>query len=109
MDAVMSIALSLDRHIVSTPDTLGGKPRIAGRRNAVADVAVWYERMGKSADELCAEHGLTLAEVYAALAYYYDHKREIDESLAAGEAWVDSMRATTASRLEERLKGLRGG
>jgi hypothetical protein len=31
---------SLDRHVVGTPDTLGGKARIAGRRISVEDIAI---------------------------------------------------------------------
>jgi uncharacterized protein (DUF433 family) len=100
---------TIDRHIVSTPDTLGGKPRLAGRRISVEDIAVWHERMGKSVDEIAAEYDLSLAEVHAALAYYFDHKAEIDQQLADGEAWVATMRASTPSLLERRLKDLRGG
>ena len=101
-------ALSLDRHIQVLPDTMGGKPHLAGRRISVEDIAVWHERMGKSSDEICAEHDLTLAEVHAALAYYFDHKLEIDSRLATGEALVATMRATTPSVLERKLKELRG-
>lgn len=47
-------------------------------------VAVWHNRLGKSPDEIVAEHaGLTLADVYAALAHYYDHRAEIDADIEA--------------------------
>ena len=36
---------TLDQHIEITPGVVGGKPRIAGRRITVRDVAVWHERM----------------------------------------------------------------
>jgi uncharacterized protein (DUF433 family) len=97
------VTLTLDRHIVATPDTLGGKPRIAGRRIAVADIAVWHERMGWSADRICDEFDLTLAEVHAALAYYFDHKTEIDRRLADDAAFVDKMRRETPSLLRQRM------
>jgi uncharacterized protein (DUF433 family) len=62
-------------HIVQTPGVCGGKPRIDGRRIRVQDVAVNYERLGMTPDEICdAYPGLTLGEVHAALAYYYDHR-----------------------------------
>ena len=57
---------TLDDHIELTPDTAGGKPRIRGRRVTVQDIAIWHERLGKSADEISAEYDLTLADVYAA-------------------------------------------
>jgi uncharacterized protein (DUF433 family) len=100
--------LTLDRHIVATPGVRGGRPCIAGRRIAVADVAVWHERMGMSADEICNEFQLTLAEVYAALAYYFDHKAEIDKRLADDETFVAQMRAKTPSVLQRKLNEIAG-
>ena len=79
-------------HIISTPDTLGGKPRIAGHRISVQDVAIWHERMGMSADEIATEYGLTLGEVYAALSYYHDHREEIDARIREGAARVEELK-----------------
>ena len=62
------------QHIEQPPDITGGKPRIAGSRISVQNVVIWYERMGKSADEIASDYGVTLADVYAALAYYYDNR-----------------------------------
>jgi uncharacterized protein (DUF433 family) len=67
-------------HIEITPGVAGGKPRIAGHRITVQDIVVWHGFMGKSADELAMEYGLTLADVYSALAYYDDHRAEIDQA-----------------------------
>ena len=41
---------SLDRHVVATPGTLGGKARIAGRRISVEDIAIWHVRLGKTVE-----------------------------------------------------------
>ena len=81
--------LALKSHIESTPEVLGGKPRIAGRRIAVQDIVVWHERMGRSADEIASEYSLTLSSIYAALAYYFDHREEIDDSLRRGDEFID--------------------
>ncbi len=93
------MAVSLDRHIESTPDVCGGKPRIAGHRITVQNVVIWHERLGLSADEIAAEYDLTLADVYAALAYYYDHRAEIDASIRKDEALVAQLRERTPSKL----------
>lgn len=98
----------LDRHIEITPGVAGGKPRIAGHRITVQNIVIWHERMGKSADEICAEYELTLAEVYAALAYYFDHRDEIDQSIDASKAFVQTLRKHTPSMLEQKLKAHRG-
>jgi uncharacterized protein (DUF433 family) len=98
----MPAMLTLDRYIVATPDTLGGRPRIAGRRIAVAHIAHWHERQGMTADAICDEYDLTLPEVHAALAYYFEHKHAIDARQVSDEAFVEELRAKSASRLRER-------
>jgi uncharacterized protein (DUF433 family) len=92
-------------HIVSTPDTCGGKPRIAGSRIRVKDVVVWHHRQGMTPSEIVSKWPhLTLASVYAALAYYHDHREEMNAELAADEAWYDEQRAKSPSLLKEKLK-----
>ncbi len=101
----MAAEITLDRHIEITPGVAAGKPRIAGHRITVQDIAIWHELMGLSADEIAAEHGLTLASVYAALAYYYDHYAEIEEAIRADESFVEQLRRRTPSKLLEKLRG----
>ncbi len=94
---------TLDQHIEITPGIAGGKPRIAGRRITVQSIVIWHERMGKSADEIAAEYDLELADVYAALAYYFDHRAEIDQSIEDSQAFVKALRRTTPSKLRQKL------
>jgi hypothetical protein len=56
--------------------------------------------MGMIPDEIATEYDLTLAEVYAALAYYFDHRAEIDQSITESEAFVEALRENTPSTLE---------
>jgi len=95
---------SSNQHIEITPGVVGGKPRIAGRRITVQDIVIWHERLGKTPDEIAAEYELTLAEVYAALAYYFDHRPEIDQSISDGEAFVEALRQSTPSKLQQKLQ-----
>lgn len=99
---------SLDRFIEADLNIAGGKPRIAGRRITVQNVAIWHERLGRSADEICSEHDLTLAEVHAALAYYFDHREEIDRSIGKGKAIVEAVRQSTPSTVARKLSEARG-
>jgi uncharacterized protein (DUF433 family) len=96
---------TVSSHITITPGVAGGKPRITGRRITVQHIMFWHERLGLSADEIATEYNLSLADIYAALAYYYDHREEIDRRTAEDEAFVAAMRASTASILRERLVG----
>lgn len=90
---------SLDQHIEITPGVAGGKPRVAGRRIKVQDIVVWHEHLGQSADEIAAEYDLSLADVHAALAYYFDHRAEIDRSIAEGQAFAEALRRRTPSKV----------
>jgi uncharacterized protein (DUF433 family) len=96
---------SLDQRIVRTPDICGGKPRIAGHRITVQNIAIWHDRLGWSADEIASEYDLELADIYAALAYYFAHREEINQSIREGNAFVEEMRRKTPSKLEEKLQG----
>src|SRR4051794_26824632 len=81
-------------HIVRTPDTCGGKPRIAGSRIQVKDVAVMHDRMKMSPEQIVSDYPhLTLADIDAALAYYHDHREAIDAEIKADKEWYDDMRA----------------
>jgi uncharacterized protein (DUF433 family) len=96
---------TLDAHIESSPGVAGGKPRIAGHRITVQDVAIWHDRLGLSADQIASEHGLSLADIHAALAYYFDHREEIDQAIASDEAFVEELRQRLPSRFRGRLTG----
>jgi uncharacterized protein (DUF433 family) len=92
-------------HIVSTPDTCGGKPRIAGSRIQVKHLVIMHQRQGMSPEDIVSEFPhLSLADVYAALAYYHDHREAMNAEIAADRAWYENQKATQPSRLQERLK-----
>lgn len=67
--------------IVSDPDVRDGHPVIEGSRVRVVDLAASHLYRHLTADELATNFNLSLAQVYAALAYYYQHKAEIDAVL----------------------------
>jgi uncharacterized protein (DUF433 family) len=93
-------------HIEITPGTCGGKPRIAGHRIRVEDIVVWHERMGDSPDEIVTRFPqITLSDVYAALAYYHDHREEIDADMEEGEKIVEEVRRLYPSKLNKKLGG----
>ena len=96
----------LDQHIEITPGIAGGKPRITGRRITIQNIVVWHERMGKTVDEISAEHDLSLAEVYAAMAYYFDHRQAIDQSIAADESFAVALKQQAPSIVQMKLRDL---
>ena len=94
-----------DTHIEITPGIAGGKPRIAGHRIKVQHVAIWHEQLHMTPQQIAKEYGLKLVEVQAALAYYHDHREEIDKDIADDGAFIEEMRKKTPSQLAEKLKG----
>ena len=72
--------LSIDM-IVSNPKIRSGRPIIAGTTLCVQDVAAHHIYRKYPPEELAHQLQISLAQVHAALAYYYAHKDEIDARL----------------------------
>ena len=91
--------------IVATPGVRDGRPRIDGHRVTVADVAVWHERQGLSPDEIVDRYpSLTLTDIHAALAYYFENRDRIDADIVDSERRADLFRAGRPSILEKARK-----
>ncbi|MGH9380411.1 MAG: DUF433 domain-containing protein [Thermoanaerobaculia bacterium] len=99
---------TLDAYIESSPEVRGGKPRIAGTRLTVADVILMHLRLGQSTEEIAGTYDLALAAVHAALAYYYDHRADVDRSIEEDEAYAEAFSRQNPSPLREKLKSLSG-
>lgn len=92
-------------HVETTAGTCGGRPRIAGTRIRVQDVVVWTEQ-GQSPDEIVVSFPhLSLADVYAALAYYHDNRSLIDQHLREDEAIMMRLAADKGSGFLARHPG----
>ena len=77
------------RYIVQRAGVRSGHPVVEGTRIGVHDV-VAMTKTGASVDEVVARlSGLTRAQVYECLAYYEDHRTELDPLVAAQTAHLD--------------------
>ena len=82
----------LEGYITSAPGVCGGKPCIAGHRIRVMDIVLLDEK-GYAPEEIILHYPqLTLAQVYAAMAYYHDHREEVREQIRQSEAVVDAFK-----------------
>jgi uncharacterized protein (DUF433 family) len=105
-EALQGRVFVIRTHITKTPGVCGGKACIAGHRVRVMDVVVWHERRGYSADEVVGMFpGITLADVHAALAYYFDNREEIEADFRKDEEWERSARANYPSKVKEKPGG----
>jgi len=75
--------------IVTTPDTLGGAPRIEGRRIGVHHIAARVVDGGESPMTVAAEYDLDIADVHRALTYYYDNPEEMHRVQAERQSVPD--------------------
>jgi uncharacterized protein (DUF433 family) len=87
---------TIARHIDTSPDVCGGKPRIAGTRIRVEDIYVWFELQRKSAEEIVSDFPqLSMGDVFAAMAYYWDHRDEIQRQMSSAEDRVADLKVRT--------------
>lgn len=83
----------IKEHIEIVEGAGGPKARIVGSRIRVQDIVIWHEKLGEPVDVILDQFpDLTAADVYAALAYYWDHRDEIEQRIADSKAFVDDMR-----------------
>lgn len=99
--------VELNQYIEITPGIRSGKPRIAGTRITVADVAIMYLRMGQSLEEIVGKYNLSLASVHTAMAFYYDNREEVDRRIAEAETFAEAERLNASSLLKEKLDAMR--
>ncbi|MEK7251189.1 MAG: DUF433 domain-containing protein [Bacteroidota bacterium] len=88
--------MGIETLLVRTPNVCGGRLRIQGTRITVLQIASVYKQ-GWGAEEIVVQYPhLSLAEVYAALAYYHANRDEVERELR--EEQLD------AERLEQEFK-----
>lgn len=68
--------------LIATDATIrNGRPCIAGTTIEVSTIVIAKIVHGQEPDEIAADYGLSLSQVYAALAYYYENKQAINASI----------------------------
>ena len=78
----MSTTTDIGTLVTRSPDISSGRPIITGTRTSVRRVVVLYKQ-GASAEEIARRMShISLAQVYAALAYYHANRDEIEADLA---------------------------
>jgi len=87
-------------HIVKTPGTCNGVPRIDCTRITVHLIVREVIRARRTAEEVLIAHPhLTLAQIHSALAYYFDNRADVDASMQEVDLLEADLRARSPSRL----------
>ena len=86
-----------------------GIPLISGTTMKVIELVREQQAYGWSPEELYFQHPyLSLGKIHSALAYYWDHKDELDEDMARRDALVENLRSNTGkTTLHEKIEQYR--
>jgi uncharacterized protein (DUF433 family) len=92
-------------HIELTADNV---PIIIGTTTKVIEIVLDHLAHHWDAHEIRRQYPyLTLAQIHAALAYYYDHQQELDEDIERRRDWVAEIKAEIGdSKVRDKLKQL---
>jgi uncharacterized protein (DUF433 family) len=86
-----------------------GIPWICGANTKVVEVVLDKIAHGWSPEEMHRQHPhLSMAQIHAALAYYYEHQNEVDADIERRNRYVEELRAQQPdSPLRQRLRALK--
>lgn len=98
------MAKVITERITKNAEIFRGKACIAGHRIRVMDIVIWHEDLSMSPDEIVAAYPeLSLSDVHAALAYYFDNVEEIRRDIRHNGELANELRARFPSKLREKL------
>lgn len=88
-------------YISSNPKISRGSPVISGTRVRVIDIAIEYDRLGLTPDQIIDAHPhLTLEAVHNALSYYYENREVLDEKIRKEKEFIKKIAKETSSILK---------
>jgi uncharacterized protein (DUF433 family) len=86
--------------IVKIKDVSDGSPIIEGTRTRVIDIAIEYEMLGHSPDEIISSHPhLSLPQVHDALSFYYENREELDQKADRDQEVVARLKKRIPSKI----------
>jgi len=81
-----------------------GSPVITGTRIRVIDIAIEYDRLGLTPDQIIDAHPhLTLEAIHDALSYYYENRSMIDEEIKKKQDIIKGIAQKIPSILKEKI------
>jgi len=87
-------------YIVINKDVCGGSPIIEGTRTRVIDIAIEYELLGRSADEIIRSHPhVSLYQIHDALSYYYENRDELDKKIKKDRGFITLLKVGFPSKM----------
>jgi len=84
--------------IYRDPKVRGRRPCIVGTGLRVMDIVMEQQHGERDPEKIAALYEIPIGEVYAALAYYHEHKKEIDRDIQEDDEYIRRMKADTLGR-----------
>jgi uncharacterized protein (DUF433 family) len=86
--------------VVVNKEVCGGSPTIGGTRTRVIDIAIEYEILGLSPDEIINAHPyLNLSQVHDALSYYYENRAALDKKIGEDQIFIKGLKKQFISKI----------
>lgn len=86
-------------YVEINPKICNGSPVVAGSRVRIVDVAIEYEYLNRSPDEIINAHPhLKLEQIHDALSYYYEHRTEMDKKIKEDQQFIEKFIQTQKGR-----------
>ena len=86
-------------YIVTDKRICSGSPVIKGTRTRVVDIAIEYEYLNHTPDEIVTAHPhLKLEQVHDALSYYYENQNQLDQKIKQDKQFIQQLSKTFGAR-----------
>ncbi|MGD8263303.1 MAG: DUF433 domain-containing protein [Desulfobacterales bacterium] len=87
-------------YIVINKDVCDGSPIVEGTRTRVIDIAIEYEVLGRSPDEIISSHPhVSLYHIHDALSYYYENRDELDRKIKQDHEFLTRLKGEFPSKM----------
>ena len=99
-EQALSKETTIHPYIVINKDICDGSPIIAGTRTRVIDIAMEYEVLGRSPDEIIRSHPhVSLYHIHDALSYYYENRGELDRKIKRDQEFIIKLKGQFPSKM----------
>ena len=79
-------------YVEINPKICNGSPVVIGTRVRIVDIAIEYEYLNRSQDEIINAHPhLKLEQVHDALSYYYENREAMDKKIRKDKQFINSL------------------
>ena len=86
-------------YVEINPKICNGSPVIRGTRVRIVQIAIEYEYMSFTPDEIVTAHPqLRLEQIHDALSYYYENRAELDKKIREDEQFIQKLAETQKGR-----------